>query len=659
MFWDNVRKPPSVQDVQALLRTSGAGSCVTAINALIFVILGVPHEAPLFLIVWFSLTFMICIIVFARTRRASARDMAYVSRKAARRVNIFAAVLALPWAMLAFAELAVLNSEGSLIVIMICAGMSAGGTFMLHRTTLAALIYYTLILGSVVASAHLGGAPFAVAITFYAIVYGGFLCYFGLRTAETARELDRSVGELELIVSELETSQRQNHRLANVDEITNLPNRNAFNRYLDQLIRKAIGHQCAFSLFLLDLDHFKNVNDLYGHAFGDDLLGLIGARLEHHLCQSGNEGARLSDGGFVARLGGDEFVIIEQETDIAMSMSRARELIAALNEPVDLDGKQIFPGVSIGVARFPAHGHTPSELTRNADLALNQAKETGRGVARVFDDNLRSAALLRDRLETALRAALCGDQITVCYQPKICLKTLDLSGAEALVRWHNPELGASTPDVFLPIAAESGLLPALSQRIIEIVARDMRAWRQVHLNVGRIAINVHPLELRSPDLLMKNIDFLDQQGAGPDDLTIEVTEGCLVGRGSEATQFTLDRLVERGYELSLDDFGTGYASLSHLRNLHVSEIKIDKSFVSALPESESDHAIVAATIQLAQGMGLKTVAEGIETKAQMQSMVELGVDHGQGFYWSRALSAADFSTYVRDHSKAAPTAASG
>lgn len=654
-FWEDVRKPPSVQDVQSVIRTSGAGSWVTAINALIFVALARPHPTPLFITVWCALTLLICGVVFVRTRRANARNLTYVSRKAVRRLNMFAAILALPWAVLAFVKIGLLNAASSVLVIMVCAGMSAGGTFMLHRTTSAALIYYALILGAVVLSAQIGQTPYSIPITLYAIVYGGFLCYFGMRTADTARELDCSVGELETTVSELEASQRQNHRLANIDGVTGLPNRTAFNRYLDSLTTQN-DQSSHFALFLLDLDHFKNVNDLYGHGVGDALLGRIGARLQWHVSQKWIDQDIDSEtgpgrAGFVARLGGDEFVVIQEDVDAHAAMSFARDLIVTLNEPVELEGKQIFPGVSIGVAQFPDHGTQPSEITRNADLALNQAKEAGRGGARIFDDTLRSEAILRDRLETALRAALSANQITVCYQPKVCLKNHKVSGAEALVRWQNAELGASSPDVFLPIAAESGLLPALSQRVTEIVARDICDWRQSGIEAGRIAINVHPLELRSPDLLMKNIDFLEENGLSPEDLTIEVTEGCLIGRGSEATQFTLDRLVERGYRLSLDDFGTGYASLSHLRHLQVSEIKIDKSFVSALPESTSDHAIIAATLQLARGMGLKTVAEGIETEVQMKEMVALGVDHGQGFFWSRALSASDFAAFLRQPGK--------
>ncbi|MEM6480306.1 MAG: EAL domain-containing protein [Pseudomonadota bacterium] len=640
-----------MQDVQSVIRTSAAGSWVTGINALIFVALVVPHQTPGFLTAWCALTIAVCIVVFLRTRRANERSLTHVSHKAIRRLNLFAAILALPWATLAFWKIAVIDAPSSFIVLMVCAGMSAGGTFMLHRTSIAALIYYTLILGSVVFAAHVGGTSYAIPITFYAFVYGGFLCYFGVRTAETARKLDGTVDELETIVSELEASQKQNYRLANIDGVTGLPNRAAFNRHLKKLTDDTEGSTVPFTLLLLDLDHFKNVNDLYGHGVGDDLLGRIGARLNEHARDDSGHQSGGALNGFVARLGGDEFVVVEERTDAVTSLARARRLIHALNKPVDLKGKQIFPGVSIGLAQFPEHGLQSSEITRKADMALNQAKEAGRGVARIFDDNLRREAVMRDRLETALRAALDEKQITVSYQPKICLATGALAGAEALVRWCNSELGASSPDVFLPIAAESGLLPALSQSITEIVGQNMQSWRREGLEVGRIAINVHPLELRSPDLLMKNIDVLEKQGVTSADLTIEVTEGCLIGRGSEATQFTLDRLAEQGYELSLDDFGTGFASLSHLRNLPVSEIKVDKSFVCALPDSVSDHAIVSATIQLARGLGLRTVAEGIETEAQRSVMIGLGVDQGQGFFWSRALDCADFASFVRHHCK--------
>jgi len=274
-----------------------------------------------------------------------------------------------------------------------------------------------------------------------------------------------------------------------------------------------------------------------------------------------------------------------------------------------------------------------------ADLALHKAKERGRRRCVMFDAGLRKLILSKDRIETALRAAIDRGEITVAYQPKIHMQHGGMDGAEALVRWTDPELGPIPPDQFLSIAAERGILPTLSHYIADCVARDIQFWKSNGTATGKIALNIHPSDLKSPDTLLKTIDHLESQGVTYRDLTLEITEGCFVGRGTDRSLFILDALSDRGFELSLDDFGTGHASLTHLKKLPVSEIKIDRSFVSGLEHNADDRSIVAAICEIARGKGIRSIAEGVETEAQRDILQELGVLIGQGFLWSGAVSA--------------------
>ncbi|MEL7389409.1 MAG: EAL domain-containing protein [Pseudomonadota bacterium] len=631
---------PSVKDVESIISTSSAGVLVTGLNAIIFAVFERDASNSFFLNLWLILTLAICAMVFSRSRKARDRKVKHVSRKAVKRLYVFALMLALPWASLALAFIGFGLAENIVIVLLVCAGMSAGGAFMLHRAMVATGVYYATILGTVIFSAHFSSNSDAAAITLYSTVYGVFLLYFSISAGETARERDTSVLTLKSVVQDLENSQQEIFKLANIDGVTGLSNRKAFSDELELLSARHAQEKLRFSLLLLDLDHFKNVNDLFGHSVGDKLLSSVGDRLR----------AIAGEDVFVARIGGDEFIVLLKGLGQAeRARQTAKYLIDVMREPANIDGRQIFPGASIGIAACPEHGRDTSELMRNADLALTQAKESGRGFYSVFDDKLRNDILRRDRLEIALRSALKEDEIAVFYQPKICLQTGKLFGAEALVRWHHAEMGFVSPDAFLPIAAESGLLPKLSRLIAEKVSHNISLWRADGLDCGKIALNIHPLELKSPELLTENIELLEQRGLTCRDLTLEVTEGCVVGRGSDAAKFALDELAERGFEISLDDFGTGHASLSHLRNLPVTEIKIDKGFVFNVLESAQDQSIIAATVELSRGMGLRIVAEGIETEEHCAYLRKQGIDLGQGYFWAPALSPDDFAAFAKNH----------
>ncbi len=642
-----LRVPPSPEDVASVTESTGVGVLITAINAVVYTF-SVGFSANIaFQVPWLVSTLLLCVFMYLRSRRAMGHKITRVSRRTARKLVVFAAILALPWSILAFHVLAFSSGEHEVTVLMVCAGMVAGGTFMLHRVLAAALGFNWMILGALIAASliqdgQVHGDHFW-STSVYAAVYGIFLTKVAFRTGQTARERDSSVTALSTAVARLERAQAQNYRLAHMDVVTGLPNRKSFH---DRLAEMAVRYRetgQGFALLLLDLDRFKNVNDVFGHAIGDELLVQVAERLRGFF----------GDDDHVSRLGGDEFaVVLDTSAGAERVRAVAAELIAVLNVPADLAGRQIHPGTSIGAAICPAHSVEPSALMLDADLALHSAKKSGRGTCVVFDERLRSDIVFRDALEEGLRRAFDLDQTYVVYQPKLSLVTGDVIGAEALLRWRHPELGAIPPERFLAVASERGLLPTLSRTVANTVGSDILAWRRAGLAFGKVAINIHPDDLKSPELLMENIAALEARGVTNRDLMLEITEGCFIGRGTDAAELVLDGLADRGFELSLDDFGTGHASFSHLKKLPVSEIKIDRSFVAGITGNTDDRSIVAAIAEIARGMGIRSVAEGVERPEQRAILEEMGVEIGQGFLWAPPLEARAFSDFLRTGSLA-------
>lgn len=631
-------KHPSAEDVASVVQGTSVGVVVTALNALIYVLESLRHDDRSFVVVWLGAILVLGAALSRMSRRAVGRQIRRVSARAARRMILTSVLFATPWAVLPLHVIGLQKTGDPLVVLLVSTGMLAGGIFMLHRAFVAALAFQSTILAAVIVSFHLGGWPQAWPVTLYALLYGGFLAYFSYRTGETARQRDDSVVALSRAVDSLRRARDENYLLANIDDITGLLNRKAFNARLAEAVARQRGSGRGFALLLMDLDRFKNVNDLFGHGVGDELLTEIARRLR----------ANLSEGDVIARLGGDEFAVILAEVRASVQIRPiADRLLAAFEPPALLAGRRLHPGASIGAVICPEDGADPVELLIKADLALNRAKESGRGQCVLFNEQLRRRVIESDRIEAGLRAALEGGQLYVQYQPKIALSDGRLLGAEALVRWRRPDGSVVAPDSFLPIAAERGLLPNLSRRIAETVAADLLGWRGAGLVPGKIALNIHPDDVKSPELLLETIAMFEAAGIDGRDLLLEITEGCFVRRGTDMTISLLDSLADRGYELSLDDFGTGHAALADLKKVPVAELKIDRSFIAGLCFRRADRAIVAAIAEIARGMGIRSVAEGVEDAAQRAMLVDLGVDVGQGFLWSSPLDAADFAGFLR------------
>jgi len=424
---------------------------------------------------------------------------------------------------------------------------------------------------------------------------------------------------LEKVRSEL---QAQAHR----DDLTGLPNRVSFEGTLAQAQHLADGQQTQVALLVIALDGFKHVNEAFSHQLGDRLLQRVAQRLR-----------AIAQPHCVARLGSDEFLmLLHCEPSTQQVLPLAAQVIDSVSQPFKLDGREIGIGCSIGLAFYPQHG-SMSALIANAGVAMRAAKSAGGATYSIFDarmvvDTRGQAELLRD-----LRLALSHSQLELYYQPKIHAPTAQITGVEALLRWHHPQRGTISPNVFIPMAERSGLIDSLGAWVIDEACRQARVWRDQGLRM-RVAINLSAHQLRQRDLPQRISAALTRHQINPDLLTCEITESVAM-EDTEATARIFSDLDTVGVHISIDDFGSGYSSLAYLRKLPASELKIDRSFVLDLASSEEARKIAGAVVQLAQALKLKVVAEGVETDEQYQILRQLGCDELQGFLFAKPMSA--------------------
>ena len=418
---------------------------------------------------------------------------------------------------------------------------------------------------------------------------------------------------------------------ATTDELTGLPNRRALyavgqTRLVDPRTRRQ-------ALLMLDLDKFKEVNDSLGHHAGDQLLTQVAARLREHL----------RAGDVLARLGGDEFAVLLEDADHDDATDVAAKLRTALAEPFAMENISVHISVSIGIALFPDDGPDLGALLRKADIAMYKAKASGHGqhVYRTADDADETT-----RLQTVeeLRTALSDDQLVVHYQPKIDLETGEVHGVEALVRWDHPTRGLLYPDGFLHLVEESGLMPELT-RVVLTRALDQVATWHVRGQPLTVAVNLSPSSLADADLPEEVASMLDARSLPPGTLQLEITEDFLIADRDRA-RVILTRLSRHGIQISIDDFGTGYSSLAYLRELPIDELKLDRSFIFPMADDARAAALVASTIDMAHSLGLRMVAEGVETEVAYSELTRLGCDEAQGYVISRPVPAAELDYWL-------------
>jgi diguanylate cyclase (GGDEF)-like protein len=449
---------------------------------------------------------------------------------------------------------------------------------------------------------------------------------------EKSKELLETTTLLEREVYLRMHSEERLHFLAFHDSLTELQNRQAFrDAMLDALDNMPVKDREPVLVFI-DLDHFKIVNDTHGHGVGDALLKAVARRLKEIV----GEKAPL------ARLGGDEFAtIIEVDKDADNVVEIAERIVDTLSREFVIDGKALRIGASCGVARASTSDFDLDELIRSADLAMYHAKRKGRGGAVQFETKMLDEHLERRALEDDLSLAVRYGGLEVFYQPLLDAASQNIVGFEALCRWSHPKRGMISPEVFIPLAEEIGLIDEIGAWVMRTACNQAAAWPS---NIG-IAINVSPLQFRSPSFLPTLINILGSSGIAPPRIELEITESALLG--SESCNISmLQAIRELGVRISIDDFGTGYSSLGYLQSFQFDKIKIDRRFVQQFQSGLNDGAIVQAILDLSAQLGIRTIAEGIETQEQFTSMVRQGCHEVQGYLFSRPLTAADATKFL-------------
>ncbi len=422
------------------------------------------------------------------------------------------------------------------------------------------------------------------------------------------------------------------------DTLTGLPNRALLQDRLLQVIRGCQRERATFALFLMDLDRFKEVNDTLGHHAGDIILQEVALRLREVIRESDT----------VARLGGDEFAVVLPRVDVTGAIFIAEKIFKTLQEPFSIEGSVLPLGGSIGIALFPEHGEDGGSLLRRADVAMYAAKHAGGGIT-LYEPGLDIHSVDRLTLATELRQGIERGEIEVYYQPKLDLKTGEICGVEALARWRHPRRGLMLPVEFISLAERIGVINTLTMRILETAIKQCGAWTDTGLRIP-VAVNLSPISLLDGQLADRVQEILKGHNCSACSLVLEVTEGALMTDTPRA-QENLARLNAMGIALSIDDFGTGYSSLARLKNLPISEVKIDQSFVIDMLEDDDDAAIVRATIDLAHNLGLKVVAEGVETAGHLEKLKGFGCDMAQGYYLSRPLPPAEMQHLIAANRK--------
>jgi len=457
-----------------------------------------------------------------------------------------------------------------------------------------------------------------------------------LLVAVRTQELSRTVQALEAKALEQQAAEAHIQQLAHYDPLTGLPNRTLLNDRSRWTLSHAKRNGESVALMFLDLDHFKNINDSLGHRVGDEVLVELANRLKRNVREQDT----------VSRLGGDEFVLLLPNTNAVGAAHLADKLLHAALQPIQIEQHELTVTPSIGIALFPKDGTDLDSLSRSADAAMYRAKGDGRNSYRFFTAEIQAQSDRTLLLDSALRRALNRGQLSLHYQPQIALDSGRVVGAEALLRWQHPELGAVSPAEFIPIAESNGLILPIGEWVIRQAVAQLAQWQCAGLPPLTMAVNLSAVQFRHADLPQLVSSILQEQNVPANRLELELTEGVAMTHPQVAVAVMND-LHRRGVRMSIDDFGTGYSSLSYLKKFQVYKLKIDQSFVRDITTDPDDKAIVAAIISMADSLGMLTIAEGVETEGQLKFLRDRGCTEVQGYYFSRPLPAAAFEEYLR------------
>ncbi|MFP4268809.1 MAG: putative bifunctional diguanylate cyclase/phosphodiesterase [Spirochaetaceae bacterium] len=455
---------------------------------------------------------------------------------------------------------------------------------------------------------------------------------------DTPREKEKFVAVFHDI-SQIKHTEEKLKKQTYYDPLTGLPNRQLFYDRLNKAIASAKRNESKIAVLLMDVDYFKKINDSLGHYIGDEYLKVLGKRLQ--------EGTREED--TLARLGGDEFALlnvnIRSQNEVIDIIGRVR---SALVKPISIENHEIVPGASIGVTYYPDDGTDADTLLKNADLAMYKTKENERGSYSLFNPLLHEQAQRRIELETNMNRALASDEFKVYYQPKIDIAAMKPHGFEALVRWHCGDTVVSPAD-FIPVAEETGLIFPLGRRILHKACSDLTILNQKHFgtfsNSLHMAVNLSAKQFQDAGLVNQLKSILEETGAHPSLISVEITENIAISDLKSALHM-MQEITGTGVHISIDDFGTGYSSLAYIRRFTAQEVKIDKSFIDDITEDGGDKAIVQAVITMAHNIGMRVVAEGVETQEQLNLLGSMGCDLVQGYFFSKPLPLEELIVYL-------------
>jgi len=445
--------------------------------------------------------------------------------------------------------------------------------------------------------------------------------------------IERKRTELELV------------RLAQFDQLTGLPNRTLLRERVNHALARAMRSGSGVATLILDMDRFKEINDMLGHEIGDKLLIETGNRIR----------ASVRDQDTVARLGGDEFaVVLEGVSEAKEVLPVIERIVNSLREVTTIDGHEVNTSISTGIAMYPENGTDLSELLRAADLAMYQAKSSGRACYQFFADAMQEEAQSRRALEWALRRAVEAHEFQLVYQPQICLRTGSVIGVEALIRWMHPTRGLLTPYHFIGALEEFGLINEVGQWVLQTACEQLREWHAADLKPMRMSVNVSAQQFEDPMLMDKVRSALDETKVSPEFLELELTESCLMSDPAQAGAL-LREIRDAGVRIAIDDFGTGYSSLTYLNEFPLNALKIDKSFVQSVESNDRGGPISNMIIGLGQNLGLEVIAEGVETEGQLQYMQEHGCDIAQGYLYARPESPSDLTPWLQANQRSSGT----
>jgi len=436
-------------------------------------------------------------------------------------------------------------------------------------------------------------------------------------------------------------SERKIWQQANFDQLTNLPNRRLLNDRLNHEIIKSIRENGNIATFFIDLDNFKEINDLLGHDSGDELLVQASARFSQCIRKSDT----------LSRLGGDEFVVvITDASDLENVNTIAETLVESLRSPFYIGGKQVHVTCSLGVSIFPEHGRTVDDLLKHADQAMYESKKYGKNQCRFFNYDLESSLIQHSYIAFDIRSAVKLNQLEVYYQPIICAKTDTIVKTEALVRWNHPIKGIISPDVFIPIAEETGLIHEIGNWVFDQATSQLKKWQEKYNPDLQMSINKSVIQFHADDCAeVTLIEKLKAVGIEGRSIIIEITESALMNH-TQASVAKLFSFRDHGIHIAIDDFGTGYSSLSYLNKFDIDYLKIDRSFINNLTENTSQFALCEAIVMMAHKLGLKVIAEGVETSIQRELLTEMGCDYLQGYLFTKPIPAQAFEALI-EHSE--------